>query len=125
MLLAFAAAQLLSSSNGACFYPSGEIVLQEQLPPAVASDLWIRAPDLSPFNGPFLATDVGEGLRNRFIAAAHLGQRYVVAYERGGRGYSIQVLTYAVEAHDAKVVNQRTLYKKPVCATIAAALTAP
>ncbi len=125
LLVLAAAAQLLSSSGDTCLYLAGEIVFEQQLPPAIASDLHIRAPDLSPADGPFLPTDVGAGRRSRFIAAAHLGARYVVAYERGGRGYSIQVLTYEVKANEATLTNQRTLLKKPICPTMAAALTAP
>jgi hypothetical protein len=128
MLMMLAAAQIVSpaSSDGACVYDKGEYVPQEQLPAAIGTDLWTRAPGLSPQGGPFQATDVGEGPRARFMTAARLGNRYVVAYERGGRGYNIQVLTYTVASNGlASLANQRTAFEKPACNVIAAALVAP
>jgi hypothetical protein len=58
-------------------------------------DLKTRAPELSPQGGPFNASDVGVGPRTRFIAAVHYKDRYLVAYEHGGRGYHVDLLTYA------------------------------
>jgi hypothetical protein len=120
------AAQLVSSSGDACVYDKGEIVFQEALPAAIGMDLRLRAPDLSPAGGPFQATDIGDGPRTRFMTAARLGDRYVVAYERGGRGYNIQVLTYTLASNGlASLTNQRTTFEKPACNVIATALTTP
>jgi hypothetical protein len=126
MWMILAAAQLVSSSGDVCIYDKGEIVFQEALPAAIGVDLRKRAPDLSPSGGPFQATDVGEGPRTRFMTAARLGDRYVVAYERGGRGYNIQVLTYTLASNGlASLTNQRTTFEKPACGVIATALTTP
>lgn len=112
--------------GSACIYDVGEMVFQEQLPAPIVADLKQRAPEMSPAGGPFEATDVGEGPRDRFVAAARLNDRYVVAYEHGGRGYNIQVLTYTLASNGlASFTNQRTIFKKPVCAVIAAALATP
>jgi hypothetical protein len=125
MVLA-AAVHLVSPPNDVCVHDKGELVFQEQLPPAIGADLRTRAPDLSPAGGPFQATDVGDGPRTRFMTAARLGDRYVVAYEHGGRGYNIQVLTYALTSSGlATLTNQRTIFRKPACDAVAAALTAP
>jgi hypothetical protein len=113
--------------GNACVYDAGEMVLQEQLPAPIVADLQQRAPHMSPAGGPFRATDVGEGPRDRFVAAARLHERYIVAYEHGGRGYSIRLLTYLPAAGEAIAPprDQRFAFKTPICATIAAALTAP
>ena len=121
-----AAGQLFASPGDACAYDAGEMVFQEQLPAPIVADLKQRAPEMSPAGGPFQATDVGEGPRDRFVAAARLNDRYVVAYEHGGWGYNIQVLTYTLASNGlASLSNQRTTFKKPVCGVIAAALTTP
>ncbi|HWW27241.1 MAG TPA: hypothetical protein VNZ85_15265 [Caulobacter sp.] len=126
MIVLAAAAQLASSTGDSCTYEKGESLSQQQLPEAIGADLRLRVPGMSPEGGPFLATDVGEGPRTRFISAARLGNRYVVAYERGGRGYNIQILSYTLASSGlASLTNQRTTFEKPVCGAIAAALTAP
>lgn len=113
--------------GNACVYDAGEMVFQEQLPAPIVADLKQRAPDMSPAGGPFEATDVGEGPRDRFVAAARLNGRYIVAYEHGGWGYSIRVLTYQPVAGEAVALprDQRFVFKTPICATIGVALTAP
>ena len=113
--------------GNACVYDSGEMVFREQLPAPILADLKQRVPEMSPAGGAFQATDVGEGPRDRFVAAARLNDRYIVAYEHGGWGYSIRVLTYQPMAGEAVALprDQRFAFKTPICATIAAALTAP
>jgi hypothetical protein len=126
MWMILTAAQLVSSSGDVCVHDKGEVVFQEALPAAIGADLRKRAPDLSPSGGPFQATDVGEGPRTRFMTATRLGDRYVVAYEHGGRGYSVQVLTYTLASNGlASLTNQRTTFEKPACGVIASALTTP
>jgi len=126
MLIALAPAHTSPPPGETCIYDKGENVLQGELPTAISVDLSMRAPDLSPAGGPFQASDVGEGPRARFKAAARLGDRYVVAYERGGRGYNIQVLTYVLTSYGlAPLVSQQAIFDKPVCGVIAAALTSP
>jgi hypothetical protein len=112
--------------GAACIYDAGQMVFQEQLPAPIIADLKQRAPEMSPAGGPFEATDVGEGPRDRFVAAARLNDRYIVAYEHGGRGYSIRVLTYLPVAGETVSAprDQRFAFKTPICGMIAAALAA-
>ncbi len=102
-----------------------QAVSYEQLPSAIQLDLKQRAPDLSPTDGTFQATDVGEGPRTRFIAAARLKGRYVVTYEHGGRGYHVDLLTYDLGYAEPTPRARLTSFAKPPCAALDAALTAP
>ncbi len=100
----------------------------DQLPMALRMDLRTRAPDLSPAGGPFNASDVGVGPRTRFIAAVHYKDRYIVAYEHGGRGYHVDLLTYDDSFADdayAGPLARHVVFDKPDCAALDAAITAP
>ncbi|TCS05965.1 hypothetical protein [Caulobacter sp. BK020] len=66
----------------------------DSLPPAIQVDLKMKTGGLSPAGGPFEATDVGDGPKRRFVAAAGNPVLDVVIYEHGGRGYHRHVLVY-------------------------------
>ena len=113
-----------------CAHQGGvEAVSFDQLPIAVRVDLKIRAPELSPAGGPFNASDVGVGPRTRFIAAVHYKDRYVVAYEHGGRGYHVDLLTYSAGLADdaAAPLARHVAFDRPSCADldVAVALSPP
>lgn len=92
-------AQAPSGSPVRCPPPSrGEVVPFAELPAEVLMDLRTIDPTVSPPDGPFNATDMGAGPRMRVIAALRLGGRLAVAYERGGRGYGVTLLTYDADA---------------------------
>lgn len=80
--------------------PHGEIVPYDRLPAEVMMDLRRTDPRMSPPGGPFSATDAWDGVSpfTRIIAAMRNGGRLAVAYERGGRGYGITLLTYDADA---------------------------
>lgn len=75
----------------------GQLVPFEATPSDVLSDLWQTDPRMSPPGGPFNPSDVVDGVtpQTRIIAVMRSGQRYAAAYEKGGRGYSVTVRTYA------------------------------
>jgi hypothetical protein len=52
--------------------------------------------DISPQGGPFNSTDVirGSDPQSRFFGACRTGKRLLVAVERGGRGYHLQVFKF-------------------------------
>jgi hypothetical protein len=84
-----------------CSKPAdGQLVTYDLLPTEVLADLRRTDPRMSPPGGPFSATDAWDGTSpfTRMIAAMRRGDRLVVAYERGGRGYSVTVLTYDRDA---------------------------
>lgn len=114
---------------GACVHlDEVEAVPFDQLPIALRIDLKTHAPELSPAGGPFSASDVGSGPRTRFIAAVHYKDRYVVAYEHGGRGYHVDLLTYNADfAYDAYAgpLARHVVFERPDCAALDAAITAP
>jgi hypothetical protein len=60
--------------------------------PAAVVRLVDPTAQLSDPHGPFNATDIGAGPRERLLWAASDGANFVVATERGGRGYSRSVL---------------------------------
>lgn len=113
----------------ACAHQGGaEAVAFDQLPIALRMDLKTRAPELSPAGGTFNATDIGIGPRTRFIAAVHYKDRYLVAYEHGGRGYHVDLLTYDASFADdayAGPLARQIAFDKPDCAALDAAITAP
>jgi hypothetical protein len=81
----------------ACPLPArGKLVPYDHLPDEVLTDLRMTDPRISPPGGPFDASDVDDGVtpHTRVIAAMRLGRRLAVAYEKGGRGYGITILTY-------------------------------
>jgi len=109
-----------------CTHEDGvQTVSLEQLPAAIRLDLKQRAPDLSPADGAFQATDVGDGPRTRFVAAARLKGRYVVAYEHGGRGYHVDLLTYDLGYAEPTPRARLTSFTRPSCVALDAALAAP
>jgi hypothetical protein len=114
-----------------CVHQAGvDAVSLDQLPAAIRADLRVHAPELSPADGPFNASDVGAGPRTRFIAAVHYKDRYVVAYEHGGRGYHVDLLTYGGDiAGDAYIapLARHVTFDKPKCADldVAVALSPP
>jgi hypothetical protein len=119
MPLVPADAAILQAAAALCAYePPGQVVSLEVMPPAIQSDLRQRAPDLSPAGGPFAATDVGEGPRTRLIISVRLRDRYVVAYEHGGRGYHVDLLVYIDGAEGSSVRPLTAEYAKPPCAAL-------
>lgn len=122
----FQAPPALPPADPACVFDSrAEAVALEQLPAVIRLDLKQRAPDLSPAGGAFNASDVGSGPRTRFIAAARLDSRYVVAYEHGGRGYHVDLLTYDTGVVDHTPRDRRTTFDTPSCGALTEALSAP
>ncbi len=128
-LLPMTALEPVQSVAAACLHQDGvEAVAFDHLPIALRMDLRTRAPDLSPAGGPFNASDVGVGPRTRFIAAVHYKDRYVVAYEHGGRGYHVDMLTYSASfADDAYTgpLARQVVFDKPDCSALASTITAP
>ena len=119
-------AALPPAIDQACVFDSNaEAVSLEQLPAAIQLDLKQRAPGLSPTGAAFNASDIGYGPRTRFIAAARLNTRYVVAYEHGGRGYHVDLLTYDTSVSDLAPRDRRTMSDKPGCGVLTEALNAP
>jgi hypothetical protein len=116
-------------SVAGCVHQVGvDAVSLDHLPAAIRADLHSHAPELPPADGPFNASDVGVGPRTRFIAAVHYKDRYVVAYEHGGRGYHVDLLTYggviAGDAHIAPLARHVT-FDKPKCADLDVAVALP
>ncbi|USQ96522.1 hypothetical protein [Caulobacter sp. RL271] len=105
MLLFYAADQTIPKSAAtpqpwpAATCPSsakGELIPFEQVPLEVLADLRRVDPKISPPGGPFNPSDVIDGTTpgTRIIAVMRLGDRLAAAYEKGGRGYSVTVVTY-------------------------------
>ena len=127
ILLPMTALEPVQSVAAACLHQDGvEAVAFDQLPIALRMDLRTRAPDLSPAGGPFNASDVGVGPRTRFIAAVHYKDRYVVAYEHGGRGYHVDLLTYNASFADdayAGPLARHVVFDRPSCTDLDVAAT--
>lgn len=116
-------------SVAACVHQVGvEAVSFDQLPAAIRVDLHIHAPELSQADGPFNASDMGVGPRTRFIAAVHYKDRYVVAYEHGGRGYHVDLLTYSGDiaggGHIAPLA-RHVVFNRPSCADLEVVVALP
>lgn len=79
----------------------GAIVPYAELPEEVLLDLRRTDRRISPPGGPFNPSDfsVDDTPTTRVIAAMRLGGRLAVAYEKGGYGYGITVLTYETQAN--------------------------
>jgi hypothetical protein len=95
------------SSAATCPFPlRGEIVAFERLPPEVLADLRRVDPKISPPGGPFNAGDVIDGATpgTRIIGAMRLGDRMAAAYEKGGWGYSVTVVTYRLDPATERMV---------------------
>ncbi len=120
------ALQWTTPSVSACTpAPGAERLGQKALPAAIRQDLKSRVSDLSPAGGPFNATDVGSGPFTRFLTALHVRGRYVVAYEHGGRGYHLDILTYEINDGVAKLRNHQGAARDGLCAPLLAAETSP
>jgi hypothetical protein len=117
------------SVAASCLHQDGvEAIAFDQLPITLRMDLKTRAPELSPQGGPFNASDVGVGPRTRFIAAVHYKDRYLVAYEHGGRGYHVDLLTYSASFADdayAGPLARHVVFERPDCASLDVAITRP
>ena len=52
--------------------------------------------EVSPQNGPFNSTDLVQRSipQSRFFGACHSGKRWVIAVERGGRGYHLELYKF-------------------------------
>jgi hypothetical protein len=90
----------------ACPPPSnGQVVPFDHLPDEVLTDLRMTDPRISPPGGPFNASDVDDGVtpHTRVIDAMRRGGRLAVAYEKGGWGYSVTVLTYDADERTGRM----------------------
>ena len=126
MLALVLALQLAAPSASACTpAPGAERLEQDALPAGVRQDLKTRVSDLSPAGGPFSATDVGSGPFTRFLTALHARGRYLVAYEHGGRGYHLDILTYEVSDGVATLRNHQGAARDGLCAALLTAETSP
>jgi hypothetical protein len=92
----------------------------EQLPEAIRIDLKRRAPDLWVPGPTFDAS--GVGAPRRFLAAARLDLRYVVAYEHDGWSYHVNLLSYDMASSDVTPKAERSYDRRPTCEVLAGAL---
>jgi len=113
-----------------CLLPAGatEVPYETDAPAILRTALAQSVGDIVPAGAPFDATDVVMTGRNRRILFAwNRGNRWVVATEQGGRGYSDPVFAYDVglDGSMATMVAQRSAFPSTVCATALALLTLP
>jgi hypothetical protein len=95
-----------------------------ELPRAIQDQLTSNLPDLVDAGRRFQATDVGEGPRRRFIAAARAGNRWVAAYEHGGIAYHIHVVAFDYSETEGKplLISNRTSQEPRFCGDMIARL---
>ena len=78
-----------------------EVPSVSELPAAVQSELGVSRPGLDGVadrNQPFNVTDVVDSNRpmRRFLTAGKSGDTWLVALEKGGRGYSVEVFLFSM-----------------------------
>lgn len=113
-----------------CSPPTGatEVAYETDVPPGLRTALARDVGDIVLAGAPFDATDVVvTGRHRRLIFVWHRGSRWIVATERGGRGYSAPVFAYDVspDGSAATPVARRIAFPSTVCATALALLTVP
>lgn len=134
LLVTLLAASLLASSASAdtatarprcSTVPAGVAVADPaKLPPAIVTTLHRELGEFALPDEPFNPTDVVElGVENRRILFVwRKAERWVVASERGGRGYNNPVLALDGGEENARIVANRTVYSDRLCETAAALL---
>jgi len=93
---------------------------QKDMPVALRDAVKQRLGDLVPPDSPFDATDVvTTGHNRRLIFIWVKGTRWVVATERGGRGYSDPLFAYELSPNgqQARLIAERTAAPNSVCLT--------
>jgi len=91
---------------------------QRDMPVALRDAVKQKLGELVPPNSPFDATDVvTTGHNRRLIFIWARGNRWVVATEHGGRGYSDPIFAYEVSPNgqQAKLIAERTTVPNSVC----------
>jgi hypothetical protein len=104
----------------ACCVPEGvsSYYDQKDIPVALRDAIKRRLGELVSPNSPFDATDVATtGHNRRLIFIWARGHRWVVATERGGRGYNDPILAYEVspKGQQATLIAERTAFPNSVC----------
>jgi hypothetical protein len=108
----------------ACRLPVGVVSYSDQkdMPAALREAIKKKLGYFVPPNSPFDATDVVmTGHNRRLIFIWVRGTRWVIATERGGRGYNDPILAYEVTPNrlQAKFVAERVAFPDSVCLTAA------
>jgi hypothetical protein len=116
--------------NPACPAPYGVSVISrlDDAPPALARALTDRVGEIAPVGAEFHPTDVhiiGETAKSRrLIFIWSLGNRWVVATERGGVGYNNPIFAFDVASDglSAAFVGERVTFPDSLCATASSLL---
>jgi hypothetical protein len=114
----------------ACPAPYGVSVISrfDDAPPALARALTDRVGEIAPVGGKFNPTDVHiigvTGKSRRLIFIWSLGNRWVVATERGGVGYNNPIFAFDVasDGPSAAFVEERVTFPESLCATASSLL---
>jgi hypothetical protein len=113
-----------------CTAPDGVFTTSrfDDAPPALARALTGRVGEIAPVGAEFNPTDVhiiGEtGKSRRLIFIWSLGNRWVVATERGGVGYNNPIFAFDVDSDglSAAFVEERVTFPESLCATASSLL---
>lgn len=110
--------------SAACVLEGGARTVQfDQLPDAIRADVKRRMPDLW-VPGPVFDI-AGAHATQRFITAARLDLRYVLAYEHDGWISHITLLAYDMGSSDVTPKADWSYERRPSCEALAWALKAP
>ena len=82
-----------------------------------------QLPGLADRGSAFSSGCAGYGAHQRFVTAARAGSRWVVAYEQGGIGYGVNVLTFVQQNTGSFVItSHRLTSSETFCAEVNARL---
>lgn len=109
----------------ACVYEgAAKAMAFDQLPEAIQADLKKRTYDLWIPGKKFDPAEPNFGSPKRFLAAARLDLRYVVAIEHDGWSFHVGLLTYDMSSPDITPKAERNTERRPTCEDMAVALKA-
>jgi hypothetical protein len=112
--------------SAACaFKGAAKTISFDQLPEAIRADVKRRMPDLWVPGPVFDPAEANFNSGRRFLAAARLERRYVVAYEHDGWSYHVTLLTYDIGSSDVSPKAETSFDRRPSCEALAEALTVP
>ena|ERR1700722_5321556 len=112
-----------------CPLPAGaqEAAYPDDIPQSVLQEFRVHVPKIAGIGERFSATDVVTANlpSRRLIFVRHLGPKWVIAYEHGGRGYHEHVIAYLLDAAngDANLTFNIVALPETVCRAASSWLT--
>lgn len=127
-IVAIQASPTAASGTPRCLTVPAGVAIEDPatLPPTIFEAVRRELGDLALPDEPFNATDVVEpaAKSRRILFVWHKAERWIVASERGGRGYGnpVLALAFGADSRDAKLVASRTAFPDTLCKVAAALL---